>query len=121
MLTSEQIRAARAMLRIDQRELAVRSGVSLETIKRIERIPGPISAYTSTMAAIQRALEDAGIEFISGNGGGPGARLRKPVAALSVEPGRGSKPSGGAKTGTRRKAATARPAAKPAKRARKPS
>ncbi|MDU6138645.1 helix-turn-helix transcriptional regulator, partial [Bradyrhizobium sp.] len=42
MLTSEQIRAARAMLRIEQRDLAEKSGVSLETIKRIERTPGPI-------------------------------------------------------------------------------
>jgi predicted transcriptional regulator len=80
MLTSEQIRAARAMLRIEQRELAERSGVSLETIKRIERTPGVVSAYTSTVAAIQAALEDAGIEFIPENGGGPGARLRKPAA-----------------------------------------
>jgi transcriptional regulator with XRE-family HTH domain len=85
MLTSEQIRAARAMLRIEQRELAERSGVSLETIKRIERTPGVVSAYASTVAAIQSALEAAGIEFIPENGGGPGARLRKPASA-AVEP-----------------------------------
>ena len=83
MLTSEQIRAARAMLRIEQRELAERSGVSLETIKRIERTPGVVSAYASTVAAIQSALESAGIEFIPENGGGPGARLRKPASALA--------------------------------------
>ncbi len=77
MLTSEQIRAARAMLRIEQRDLADRSGVSLETIKRIERTPGAISAYTSTVAAIQKALEAAGIEFT--NDDRPGVRLHPAV------------------------------------------
>jgi transcriptional regulator with XRE-family HTH domain len=74
MLTSEQIRAARAMLRIEQRELADRSGVSLETIKRIERTPGPISAYTGTVDKLRRALESAGIEFSEGDQ--PGVRLK---------------------------------------------
>jgi transcriptional regulator with XRE-family HTH domain len=91
MLTSEQIRGARAMLRIEQRDLAEQSGVSLETIKRIERIPGAVSAYTSTVDAIRRALEAAGVEFIPENGGGPGARLRKavpaPIAAPASAPG----------------------------------
>ena len=67
MLTSEQIRAARAMLRIEQRELAEKSGVSLETVKRIERTPGPISAYTGTVDKLRRALESAGIEFSDGD------------------------------------------------------
>jgi transcriptional regulator with XRE-family HTH domain len=74
MLTSEQIRAARAMLRIEQRELADKSGVSLETIKRIERTPGPISAYTGTPDKLRRALESAGIEFSEGDQ--PGVRLK---------------------------------------------
>jgi transcriptional regulator with XRE-family HTH domain len=74
MLTSEQIRAARAMLRIEQRELADKSGVSLETIKRIERTPGPISAYTATVDKLRRALEAAGIEFSDGDE--PGVRLK---------------------------------------------
>jgi transcriptional regulator with XRE-family HTH domain len=74
MLTSEQIRAARAMLRIEQRDLAEKSGVSLETIKRIERTPGPISAYTGTVDKLRRALESAGIEF--SNGDWPGVRLK---------------------------------------------
>ena len=74
MLTSEQIRAARAMLRIEQRELADKSGVSLETVKRIERTPGPISAYTGTVDKLRRALESAGIEFSEGDQ--PGVRLK---------------------------------------------
>jgi transcriptional regulator with XRE-family HTH domain len=78
MLTSEQIRAARAMLRIDQRDLADKSGVSLETIKRIERTPGSISAYTGTVDKLRRALELAGIEF--SNGDQPGVRLTSAAA-----------------------------------------
>ncbi|WP_316184638.1 multiprotein-bridging factor 1 family protein [Bradyrhizobium sp. SZCCHNRI1003] len=78
MLTSEQIRAARAMLRIEQRDLAEKSGVSLETIKRIERTPGRISAYTGTVDKLRRALENAGIEFT--NGDQPGVRLTSAAA-----------------------------------------
>lgn len=62
------------MLRIEQRELADKSGVSLETIKRIERTPGPISAYTGTVDKLRRALESAGIEFSEGDQ--PGVRLK---------------------------------------------
>jgi transcriptional regulator with XRE-family HTH domain len=74
MLTSEQVRAARAMLRMEQKELAEKSGVSLDTIKRIERTRGPIGAYAATVDKIQRALEAAGIEFT--NSDAPGVRLR---------------------------------------------
>jgi transcriptional regulator with XRE-family HTH domain len=77
MLTSEQIRAARMMLRWEQRELAERSGISLASIKRLETQPGPIGAYASTEEAIRSALEAAGVEFIPENGGGAGVRLRK--------------------------------------------
>ncbi len=83
MLTSEQIRAARAMLRVDQKELAERSGISIETVKRIERTPGTISAYASTVDALQRALEAAGVEFI--NGEQPGERLKTAPLAIPVE------------------------------------
>jgi transcriptional regulator with XRE-family HTH domain len=64
-ITSEQIRAARALLRIEQRDLAMASGVSLPTIKRLEIIPGPLlaNAKERTIAAMRAALERAGIEF----------------------------------------------------------
>jgi transcriptional regulator with XRE-family HTH domain len=77
MLTSEQVRAARAMLRIEQRDLADASGVSLETVKRIERSAGPISALAVTVEKITKALEAAGVIFVAENGEGPGVRLRK--------------------------------------------
>lgn len=77
MLTGEQIRAARALLRMDQSALALASGVSLPTIKRLEAIAGPISANTTTEAALRRALTDAGAILIDENGEGPGVRLKK--------------------------------------------
>ena len=62
MLSSEVVRAARALLRWEQRELASASGVSLPTIKRLEAKPGTMGAH--------------GVQFIAENGGGPGVRLR---------------------------------------------
>ena len=76
-LTSEVIRAARALLRWEQRNLAEASSISLPTIKRLESKPGMLEAHSRTVAALARALENAGIEFIEENGGGPGVRLRK--------------------------------------------
>jgi hypothetical protein len=68
MITSEQIRGARAMLGIEQSELAEMAQVSLETIEAIEEQPGPISAPAGTLDAIQKALESAGVEFIDFDG-----------------------------------------------------
>lgn len=73
--TSEQIRAARALLRWEQKELAAASGVSLASVKRLETIPGPLQAHAPTIAALRQALETAGIVFIPENGAGPGVRL----------------------------------------------
>jgi predicted transcriptional regulator len=77
VLRSEVIRAARALLRWEQQDLARASSVSLPTIKRLEAQPGIMTAHMSTLVALKRALEGAGIEFIDENGGGPGVRLRK--------------------------------------------
>jgi predicted transcriptional regulator len=77
VLRSEVIRAARALLRWEQRDLAQASSVSLPTIKRLESQPGAMAAHMSTVSALRKALEAAGIEFIDENGGGPGVRLRK--------------------------------------------
>jgi hypothetical protein len=63
---------------MDQTALAAVSGVSVETIKRLERMEGPLSGTrVATVNAIQAALEKAGVEFIAENGGGPGVRIRK--------------------------------------------
>jgi transcriptional regulator with XRE-family HTH domain len=78
ILTAEQLRAARAMLRMDQSALAVASGVSVETIKRLEGMEGHLSEVrVATINAISATLESAGIEFIDENGGGAGVRLKK--------------------------------------------
>ena len=62
-LTGEQIRAARALARIDQAELARRARLSLETIKRLERIRGPVEANVRTLNAIAEVFEAIGVRF----------------------------------------------------------
>ncbi len=79
-VTSEQIRAARALIRWEQKDLADASKVSLPSIKRLETQPGPLAAQPRTVDAIKAALETAGVEFIPENGGGAGVRLRKQLA-----------------------------------------
>jgi hypothetical protein len=74
-LTSEHVRAARALLRWEQRRLAEESGISLPTIGRLEMQPGVLSAYADTTSAIKAALERAGIVFL--NDGSPGVQLKK--------------------------------------------
>ncbi|PDS54680.1 transcriptional regulator [Rhizobium anhuiense] len=81
MLTAEQVRAARALLRMEQKELAERAGVSLPSIKRLEQMEGALTATrVSTIEAIRAALEKAGVSFIPENGGGAGVRLAKPAS-----------------------------------------
>jgi transcriptional regulator with XRE-family HTH domain len=82
ILTSELVRAARALLRWEQRHLAEASSVSLPTIKRLEAKPGPLIAHTSTVAALRGAFEAAGVEFT--NGDQPGVRLRKAGRRLTI-------------------------------------
>jgi predicted transcriptional regulator len=77
MITSEQVRAARALLRIEQKDLAEASKVSLPSIKRLESQPGPLAAQARTIEAVRAALEGAGVIFIAENGGGSGVRLAK--------------------------------------------
>ena len=75
MLIGRQIRAARALLGWEQRQLAEDAGVSVATVRRLERFAGPVSAYVATVEAIRNVLEAAGIEFT--NGDAPGVRLRR--------------------------------------------
>jgi len=75
--SSSSSRAARALLRWEQRDLEAASSVLLPTIKRLESKPGIMAAHLSTVVALRKALEAAGIEFIDENGRGPGVRLKK--------------------------------------------
>ena len=74
MITGPQIRAARAFLGWAVKDLADRAKVGISTIQRIENAVGPPNTLVSNLAAIQAALEAAGIEFI--NGDAPGVRMR---------------------------------------------
>ena len=75
-VTGEQIRAARELIRWRQSNLAEQSGVSLETIKRLEAIRGEVSANTRTVDAIVRAFKYAGVKFLEkSNDAGVGVRL----------------------------------------------
>ena len=76
-ISSEQIRAARALLRWEQKDLAAASKVSLPSIKRLEGQPGILAAQPRTVNALVGALEEAGIVFVAENGEGPGVRLKK--------------------------------------------
>jgi transcriptional regulator with XRE-family HTH domain len=77
MITSEQVKAARGLLRWNQEDLAAASGISLPAIKRLEQLPGPLAAQSRTVEAIIAAFGNTGVEFIAENGGGPGVRIRK--------------------------------------------
>jgi transcriptional regulator with XRE-family HTH domain len=64
LITPDQIRAARALLRMDQEELARRANVSIVTIRRLEATDGCSKVAAGTVQGIQRALEAAGAEFV---------------------------------------------------------
>ena len=79
-ITTAQLRAARALLRMPAGRLATLAGVSLVTIRRAEAQDGPIRMMPANLTAIRRALEEAGVEFIPENGGGAGVRVRDQTA-----------------------------------------
>jgi predicted transcriptional regulator len=76
LITSQQIRAARALLRITVVDLANASGVGIATIKRIEAVNGIPPAHARTLDQISRALSDAGIEFVGTPDYRPGVRIK---------------------------------------------
>jgi transcriptional regulator with XRE-family HTH domain len=87
--TISQIRAARGLVGWSQADLAAAAGLSRATINRAETI----AASAETIAAIQDALEKAGVIFVEANGDGAGVRLKKrragrrsiPVEDLNAE------------------------------------
>lgn len=79
MITGSQIRAARALIGWTTQTLADASGVHYATLSRAEQLDGVPSTRASTLAAIQAALEQAGVVFLDTGDtrdGGPGVRLR---------------------------------------------
>lgn len=83
MITSQQMRAARALLGIDQRQLAELAGLSLPTIQRMEASDGQVRGVVATLVKVIGALETGGIELIGENassaGLGRGVRLRETI------------------------------------------
>ena len=77
MILPKQIKAARALLGLNQDELARAAGIGSATLKRVEATD-EIRGAAGTIWKIEQALEKAGIEFISAEGGkGQGVRLRR--------------------------------------------
>ena len=76
MISTGQVRAARALLRWTAEDLANAAEVGVATIRRMEVLDGVPAGNVKTLVAIQQALEDAGIEFIGSPDYGPGVRLR---------------------------------------------
>lgn len=83
MMTSAQMRAARALLGIDQRQLAELSGVSLPTIRRMEASDGNVRGIVDSLTKVVEALNAAGVELIGEDApsleGGRGVRLKRPA------------------------------------------
>ena len=75
MITSEQIRAARQLVRVTAGDLAAKSGVGVATIRRFELMAGVPSGNARSVEAIQAALEEMGVEFIGTPEERPGVRL----------------------------------------------
>lgn len=80
MMTAAQMRAARALLGIDQRQLAEMAGVSVPTIQRMESSEGNVRGVIESLTRVVEALDRAGVELIGDNavsgGGGRGVRLK---------------------------------------------
>ncbi len=84
MITAAQLRAARALLGIDQRELADLCGLSVPTIQRMEASDGVIRGNVDSLMKLVFALDKSGLELIgeraASAGGGRGVRLKTPVS-----------------------------------------
>jgi len=85
MLSAAQLRAARALLGIDQRQLAEMSGLSVPTIQRMEASGDVIRGNVDSLMKLIAALGGAGLELIgegaASEGGGRGVRLKAPAAS----------------------------------------
>ncbi len=92
MITASQLRAARALLGVDQRQLAELADISLPTIQRMEASDGMVRGNVDSLMKLIAALEGAGVELIADNavshGGGRGVRLKE---AVSLQNGRRTK------------------------------
>lgn len=97
MITANQLRAARALLNIDQRQTAELAGLSVPTIQRMEASDGVIRGNVDSLMKLVSALENAGIELINpgvvSSAGGRGVRLREHVAKPKMKNTKQPKPA----------------------------
>jgi transcriptional regulator with XRE-family HTH domain len=93
MLSSSQLRAARALAGFDQRQLAEKSGLSVPTIQRMEASEGVIRGNVDSLMKVVAALDEAGVELIGEDavsaGGGRGVRLKTDPSANASSKWRG--------------------------------
>jgi hypothetical protein len=82
LISSAQIRAARALLRWSAGDLSQASGVGTATLQRMEVMEGVPSGQVRTLVAIKEALETAGVEFIGAPSDSPGVRLNTNLSRL---------------------------------------
>jgi transcriptional regulator with XRE-family HTH domain len=89
MITSAQMRAARALLGADQRKLAELAGLSVPTIQRMEASDGVVRGNVDSLMKLIEALDLAGIELIGeggvSRGGGRGVRLKSAASAKPLQ------------------------------------
>ncbi|WP_428699176.1 helix-turn-helix domain-containing protein [Stappia sp.] len=84
MITAAQMRAARALLGIDQKTLAERAGVSVPTIQRMEASSGNVRGVVDSLTKVVEALSRSGIELIGE--GAPSAGSGRGVRLMEVSP-----------------------------------
>ena len=77
MITSDQIRAARALLRWSADDLANAATIGIATVRRFESVDGVPSGQIRVLESLKQSLEDAGVEFIGSPDDQPGVRLAK--------------------------------------------
>lgn len=76
LTTGNQLKAARALIGIEQKEVADLASVNVNTIRSMEAAgPGPIAGRSQNVQAVQRVLENRGVEFL--NHGRPGVQLKE--------------------------------------------
>jgi transcriptional regulator with XRE-family HTH domain len=90
MITSAQLRAARALVGVDQRALAELSGLSVPTIQRMEASDGVIRGTVDSLVKLIAALDSAGVALIGDDAdsdrGGRGVRLKESAAKAAAQP-----------------------------------
>jgi len=76
LITGDQIRAARALLKWSASDLADHSGIGIATVRRLEVMDGVPSGQVRVLNALRNALEEGGVEFVGTPDNQPGVRLK---------------------------------------------